>query len=135
VTFQEDAELVQRFHDAWSAEDVDAVLECIHPEMEFDWSESTAPFRGIYQAHEGMRRYWNDLHEAWDWFRPDIDAVIDCGDGRLVTPTTVRGRARASGIELEAHGAMLWVVRDGKIVRGKLFQRTEQALASAGHAV
>jgi ketosteroid isomerase-like protein len=69
--------------------------------------------------------------EAFDPFRPEIEEVIDCGDGRLVSATTVRGRARASGIELEARGAMLWVVRDGKILRGKLFQKTEQALEAA----
>jgi ketosteroid isomerase-like protein len=133
VTFEEEAELVRRFQDGWIAEDLDAVLECIDPEMEFDWSESRAPFRGIYRAHDGMRRYWDDVREAWDWFRPEIEAVLDCGSGRLVTPTIVRGRARASGIELEARGAMLWVVRDGKIVSGKLFQTTEEALHTAGH--
>lgn len=126
---------MQRFHDGWAAENFDAVLECIDPEMEFDWSESRAPFQGIYRAHDGIRMYWDEVHEAWDWFRPEIDEVIDCGDGRLVASTTVRGRARASGIELEAHGAMRWVVRDGKIVRGKLFQKTEQALDAARQAV
>ena len=54
-------ELVRRFHDAWIAEDLDVVLDCIHPDMEFDWSESRAPFRGIYRAHDGMRQYWNDM--------------------------------------------------------------------------
>jgi ketosteroid isomerase-like protein len=131
VTPGEAETLVRRFHEGWSAEDLDLVLECVHPQMEFDWSESMAPFKGIYRAHDGMRRYWDDLREAFDWFRPEIEEVIDCGDGRLVTPTTVRGRARASGIELEARGAVLWVVRDGKILRGKLFQTTEQALEAA----
>ena len=133
VAFEEEAELVRRFHDGWIAEDLDAVLACIDPDMEFDWSESRAPFRGIYRAHVGMRQYWNDVREAWDSFRPEIETVLDCGGGRLVTPTIVRGRARASGIEIEARGAMAWVVRDGKIVSGKLFQTTEEALRAAGH--
>jgi ketosteroid isomerase-like protein len=131
---ERDVEVVRRFQEAWIAEDLDGVLECVHPDMEFDWTESTAPFRGVYQAHDGMRRYWDDVREAWEWFRPEIDEVIDCGDGRLVTPTTVRGRARASGIELEARGTMLWVVRDGKIARGKLFQTTDEAMDAARQA-
>jgi ketosteroid isomerase-like protein len=134
VSSVDQIEVVRRFHDGWIAEDLDGVLECIHPDMEFDWSESRAPFRGIYRAHDGMRRYWDDMREAFDWFRPEIDEVLDCGDGHLVTPTTVRGRARASGIELDARGAVLWSLRDGKIVRGKLFQTTEQALKAAGRA-
>jgi ketosteroid isomerase-like protein len=131
---ERDVEVVRRFQEAWIAEDLDGVLECVHPDMEFDWTESRAPFRGVYQAHDGMRRYWDDVREAWEWFRPEIDEVIDCGDGRLVTPTTVRGRARASGIELEARGTMLWVVRDGKIARGKLFQTTDEAMDAARQA-
>jgi ketosteroid isomerase-like protein len=134
MSSESEAEVVRRFQEGWMAEDLDVVLECVHPEMEFDWSESRAPFRGIYRAHDGMRRYWDDVREAWEWFRPEIEEVIDCGDGRLVTPTTVRGRARASGIELKARGTMLWVVRGGKIVRGKLFQTTEEAMEAARQA-
>ena len=53
-----------------------------------------------------------------------------CGAGRVVVRTRVHGRARATGLELEARGAMLWVVRGGKIVSGKLFQSMDEALAA-----
>jgi ketosteroid isomerase-like protein len=124
--------LLRRFHKAWAERDFETVLDCLHPEMEFDWSESRSPFKGVYRAREGMRAYWEDMYDAFDWFRPQIEEVIDCGDDRLVTPTTVRGRARASGIELNARGAMLWVLRDGKIASGKFFQTPADALAAAG---
>ena len=127
-------ELVRRFHEAWIAGDLDMVLECIDPEMEFDWSESRAPFRGIYRGHEGMRKYWDEVQEAWERFRPELDDLVECGDGRLVSRSTVRGLAKASGIELAAHGAMLWTVRGDKIVSGKLFQTAEEAMEAAGRA-
>jgi ketosteroid isomerase-like protein len=127
-------ELVRRFHEAWIAGNLDLVLECIDPEMEFDWSESRAPFRGVYRGHEGMRKYWDDVQEAWERFSPELDDIVDCGDGRLVTRSTVRGIARSSGIELAARGAMLWTVRDDKIVGGKLFQTAEEAMQAAGRA-
>jgi ketosteroid isomerase-like protein len=127
-------DLVRRFHQGWISEDLGLVLETIHPEMEFDWTESRAPFRGVYRGADGMRRYWDEVQEAWERFRPELDEVIDCGSGRVVTPSTVRGRARSSGIEIEARGAMLWVVRDDKIVSGKLFQTKEEALEAAGPA-
>jgi len=60
----EHIEVVRRFHEGWSTENWDLVLECIDPEMEFDWSESQAPFRGIYRAHDGMRKYWEDVREG-----------------------------------------------------------------------
>jgi ketosteroid isomerase-like protein len=71
------------------------------------------------------------MRDTFEWFRPEIDEVIDLGGERVLTATTVRGRARSSGIELNARGAMVWVVRDGKIASGKLFQDVEQALEAA----
>jgi ketosteroid isomerase-like protein len=127
-------ELVRRFHEGWISQDLGMVLECIDPEMEFDWSESRAPFRGIYRGHEGMRKYWDEVQEAWERFRPELDDLVECGDGRLVSRSTVRGLAKASGIELAAHGAMLWTVRGDKIVSGKLFQTAEEAMEAAGRA-
>ena len=130
----DEIELVRRFHEGWIEADLSLVLETIHPDMEFDWTESRAPFRGVYRGTDGMRRYWDEVQEAWESLRPELEEIIDCGGGRLVTPSTVRGRARSSGIELEARGAILWVVRDGRIAIGKLFQTKDEALEAAGRA-
>ena len=37
--------------------------------------------------------------------------------------------------EIEAQGAMLWSVRDGRIAHAKMFQTKEEALQAAGLAV
>ena len=56
---------------------------CIDPDMEFDWSRVAERRSGASTAaHDGMRQYWNDVREAWDWFRPEIESVLDCG-GRV----------------------------------------------------
>jgi hypothetical protein len=41
------------------------------------------------------------------------------------------GKGVESGIEIEARGAMLWIVRSGKILRGELFQSRDEALLAA----
>ena len=83
-----------------------------------------------------MRRYWRDVREAFEAFRPEIDEIIDCGSGGVVTRTTVRGRGRDSGIEIQAEGAMRFRFRDDRIISGKLFQTAAQALeARAGDHV
>jgi ketosteroid isomerase-like protein len=125
------AELVRRFYESWNRQDVDAALECVHAEIEFDWSDSRSPFSGIYRGREEMRRFWTENWDTWDRFTLELEDVTDCGHGRLVTATLVRGRGKGSGVEVEAKGAMLWTVRDQKILRGKLFQSTEEALAAA----
>ena len=125
---------MRRFTESWVRDDIDAILECIDPDMEFDWTESISPFKDVYEGREGLQRFWEEMRDTFDDFTPRIDDVVDCGQGRLVTRITVFGRARASGIELEASGAMLWAVRDGRIVQGKLFQNEQDALAAAGPA-
>jgi ketosteroid isomerase-like protein len=126
-----DIELVRRFNESLARGDLEGALECFQHEARFDWSESISPFRGIYVGHAGLQQFWNEFEETWESFTPHIEEIIECGEGRLLTPTTVSGRARASGIELEAHGAVLWTVRDGKIVEAKLFQTTADALDAA----
>src|SRR5205809_220912 len=129
---QENVEVARRFYERWTAQDLEGVLECAHAEIEFDWSASRAPFRGVYNGHEGLTRFWSELLGAWEEFSLEIVEVVECDPERLVTVTVVRGRGRESGINTEAGGAMLWVLREGKILSGKLFQNREEALKAAG---
>jgi ketosteroid isomerase-like protein len=50
------------------------------------------------------------------------------GSERLITLDVARGRGKGSGIDMEARGAMLWTLQEGKIVRVKMFQTKEEAL-------
>ena len=125
-------ELIERFYESWSTGDIDGALACTDPDVEFDWTESIAPFRDVYRGHDAIRLFWSEVYVAWDEFRFVVEEIHDCGDGRLVARTTVHGRASTTGLELQAGGAMLWVVRDGAIVSGKLFQTAAQALEAAG---
>jgi hypothetical protein len=52
-------------------------------------------------------RFWTDTWDAWDEFKLEIEDVIECGPGRVVAATLVRGQGKGSGIEIEARGAML----------------------------
>jgi ketosteroid isomerase-like protein len=125
---------VRRFYESWNNQDLDGVLECADAEIAFDWSASRAPFKGIYVGHEGLTRFWTELHDAWEEFRLEIVEVVDCDRERLVTVTVVRGRGRGSGIPMEARGAMLWTVREGTVLRGTFFQNREEALEAVGQS-
>jgi ketosteroid isomerase-like protein len=128
---QENVELVKRFEESWAASDLQTALECVHPEMEFDWSDSMGPFAGMYRGLDGLTRFWTEMLEAWEHFAPEMEEVIDIGPDRLITLDVVRGRGRGSGVDIEARGAMLWSFRDGKIARAKMFQTKDEALAAA----
>jgi uncharacterized protein len=128
---RENVALVQRFEDSWTRRDLDAALECVHADFEFDWSESMGPFVGIYKGHDGLARFWTELLDAWDQFSPTMVEVIECGPDGLVTVDVVHARGKESGIDMEARGAMLWTLRKGRIVRVKMFQTKAEALEAA----
>jgi hypothetical protein len=46
--------------------------------------------------------------------------------------TLVRARGKGSGVVIEAHGASVWSVCDGKVTRAKLFQSKAEALEAVG---
>jgi ketosteroid isomerase-like protein len=125
---QENVEVVRRFETSWANRNLEAALECVHDDLEFDWSDSMGPFVGTYKRRAGLTRFWTDMLEAWERFRPEIEEIIDCGPERLITLDVVRARGKGSGIDMEARGAMLWTVQEGRISRVKMFQTKDEAL-------
>ena len=50
---------------------------------------------GVYRGHEGTRRYMNDLSEAWEIARADVDDAVGVGDVALLAGRIhYRGRGR-----------------------------------------
>jgi ketosteroid isomerase-like protein len=60
--------------------------------------------------------------------------LIDVRDDRVVAVQHATGRARLSGAETELRYAVVYTVRDGRIVRGKEYLDREQALEAVGLA-
>src|SRR5687767_6470929 len=117
---QEDVDIVRRFYESWTNQDLEGVLECAHAHLEFDWSASQAPFGGIYMGHEGFRRFWTEHNEAWEEFRLEIAEAVECAHERVVTVTVVRGRGQGSGISIEGTGAVLWKLHERRVLSAKL---------------
>jgi ketosteroid isomerase-like protein len=128
-------EIVQRLMGAWARGDFEATIEFIHPEIEFDWSRSMAPFSGVYHGHAGIRDYWEASWEAWKTFVPEIEETIEAGPDRLLTVNRVQARGETSGLEISARGVMLWSFRDGKIIRAVLFQDKDEGLRAIAEGI
>ena len=50
----------------------------------------------------------------------------------MIVVNRVRMRGRGSGVEVEATGAQVWTIRDGKFQRAKLYQSKAEALEAVG---
>ena len=128
---QENLEVVRKVY-GFSGRDPEAILEFIDAEAVLDWTASRGPYSGIYRGHAEIRRFWQAFLETWDEWVTEIQEAIEVDPETVVCVMHVRGRGKGSGVLIEAHGAGVWSVRDGKVTRAKLFQSKAEALEAVG---
>ena len=127
---QENVELVQdalqKFADSgeppWEAfhDDVE-----VHDHDIMDASE--------YRGHAGLGRWLQDWAAAWSEYAMEPEDSLDAGE-RVVAFILQKTTGHGSGIALERHDAMVFEVRDAKIVRLDYYNNREQALKRVGLA-
>ena len=129
---EENVEFVRRVFDSINRGDVDAALEAAADDIQADWSNSVGPLKGIYSGKEQVRELWTSFVEAFDELRWDPEEIIEVDDSRVIAVNHVRMRGRESGVEVDAVGAQLWTISEGKGRSLKLYQSKAEALEAAG---
>jgi ketosteroid isomerase-like protein len=88
-----------------------------------------------YHGHAGLRRWWEDLAEAFDDFGLELDEVIEIDDDRVLTTQRFVGHFRSTDIEFDGPWASILWIRDGRIVRAQGHLSKRRAMRAAGLAV
>ena len=126
---EQNMEVVERFLDAASRDDLEGTLECLHPDLEF------VPLRvsteGAFRGHEGFERFREDTWEHYDTFEPRYE-LRDLGAHGVLVWGAICVRGKGSGLKLEVPSAGIFEFREGKIVRWQDFVSKERALEEAG---
>jgi ketosteroid isomerase-like protein len=121
-------EVVRRLYDARGAGDAAAMAECLHPDVILD--ARTRMDTGIVHGREKASRVIAEWVGAFDDWREEIHQIRDLGSHVCVVATQ-RGRAKESGIEIEARYALLYEVEGGRVTRITLFSGEDEALTAA----
>jgi ketosteroid isomerase-like protein len=129
---QQNVEIASRLAEQISQIDLDAAWDVVDPDLEWETSPNL-PDAGVYKGRERVRAF---LEEQWDvvWGgapQVDIERAFDCGDDVLLF-VRVRGHGSHTGIPLDVQIAHLVTLRNGKIVRVRVFPDREEALKAAG---
>jgi ketosteroid isomerase-like protein len=125
---QENVEVVRAFTDAFNAGDIEGLVACCDPGVEFH-STFAAVGGAIYHGHDGMRRWHRDMKEIWGGeIRSELEAIYDLGENALVF-TVLHGRGQQSGVEVGLPAAMVARSRDGRLVYFKGYGHREDALS------
>jgi len=143
-----------RFLEAYERGDDDACLQAIRAWIEvWDrqfWARDFTDFDTIYDAHvearnrtalwfvlkefEGVNGFRTMRDEAADvaarfWF--EIESFRRASDERVVALGHIRARGRYSGILLRHSMAVIWTLRDGRILRAEAYTSLHKALRDA----
>ena len=131
---QENVEVVRRALAAWNADNLDAFLAELDPELE--WHPSIEPAlegrETVYRGHDGARKAWDEYRgEAWGGLKGQIQEIRNLGDSLLVLGHfDVTGRT--TGLEFGQEVGLLIAFRGGKILRSRDFLSHAEALEAAG---
>jgi ketosteroid isomerase-like protein len=127
-------EMLAGVNDAFNTGDFNALAGWVHDDAVFDWSRSISDNAGVHEGRESMRSAFEGFIETWDSVKWTIMRVDEPAPGTLVVSNRVTARVRGSDAEIEASGAQLLELRDGKIARVTLFQSRDDALAELARA-
>jgi ketosteroid isomerase-like protein len=128
---QENVEVVRRILEANRSDDLEAAVQVAislsDPSVEFT-SVMAAVRPETYRGHEGIRRYFSEMAESWEEWRLETEEVFDAGPDTVVAVFGSRLIGRGSGAAVEARRAMVCVMSEGKLLRGRVHASREEAL-------
>jgi ketosteroid isomerase-like protein len=128
---QESLEVVRRWRDAIQRGDLAEHLW--DPNLEIVNAEGWA-LEATYRGHEGLRRWWSDLEEAFSEFRLEVDEVTSLNGGRVLTAQRFVGRFRTTDIPFDGAWASVLTVRGGRIVHAVGYLSKQRALRALEEA-
>jgi ketosteroid isomerase-like protein len=122
---QENVELARKAYDAFNRRDWDTFLALMHDEVEA--GSRQAGVEGAYHGHDGLRRWWGDLLDAFPDYVVQVVELRDLGD---VTMGHLCGRAHSAHAPLADPfwQSIRW--RGGKCVRWHNYLTEREALES-----
>ena len=129
---QENVEVVREAFEAFLEEDQERAARLIDPEVEFHGTVGGLQEGQIAHGLEGIAHEFEEVDlEAWEERRLEPEKFIDAGDNVVVLLHEYR-RGRGSGIEVETDTAVVYEVRERRVVRIQGYMDRAVALEAAG---
>jgi ketosteroid isomerase-like protein len=130
---EENVEIVRRGYELYAAGDLEGAAALFSADAEVADAgglgvADTAV--GTRSGPEGFLRATEEVVDAFEDYRVETEEFIDAGEA-VVVRVRISGTGKASGVEMEMRLAHLWVLRDGKVIRGEVYRTTEEALEAA----
>ena len=128
---QENVEIIRRVNAAFNSGDWDGWLPLFDPGFVYyegaSYLDTPSVIRGRDQFRSAIESYGAEL----EGFRGDIVELINADD-RVLCLTRWSGTGRSSGLRVEMLEAIVFTIRDGRIIEGRAFSDRAEALEALG---
>jgi ketosteroid isomerase-like protein len=132
---QENVEIVKRILAANRSgppeETREVALSLAAPEVEFR-SRVMEVEGGEYFGHDGVRRAFDDMADAFRSWRNEAEAFAEVSPGGVLVDNVFHGIGKESGMEVELRSAILFIIREGRVTRCLSYSTRAEALEAAG---
>jgi ketosteroid isomerase-like protein len=131
---QRNVDIVRGLFAAFERRDNETPFEVYDPAIEWDVTRFSATgLAQVYRGHEGVRAFWREWLEAWETIDFEVVRLVDAPGDVVVSVIRQRNLGRGSGIWVDQGPyAILWRLRDGKVVSVALYEHPEEAMRDAG---
>jgi ketosteroid isomerase-like protein len=126
----DNVEIVRQGYRAFAEGGVEAILEFIHPDIEWHMSAAFTRSPRVYRGHDGVREVFRFFNELIDDLRADPHEFIEADD-RVIVPLRMHGRLKETGEPVAYELVQVWTGRDGKAIRLVTYPDRETAEAEA----
>lgn len=127
---QENVEIVRRLYAAFHAGDAEAALRVFDANVLVDASNAR-PDVPVGKGPEYVSAVVTSWVAAFEEWREEIEEIRDLGN-RILVLSVQRGRGKGSGVEVEAHYAIIYDLHGGKITSLRMYRNPREALEAAG---
>ena len=110
------------------------VLEVLDRGIVFDVTDVGIPGLGEYRGHRGIVQFWRDWFEVVGNVHTNVLEIRGAGD-KVVSVCRQTGSGLASGAAVTWEFGIVHTMRDGKVVRMKMYAEVDEGRRAAGVAV
>jgi ketosteroid isomerase-like protein len=129
---QENVKIVKANYEAFARGGLDQWLEYWSDDVDYRTVKGHLDDQGPIRGKEALRASIADWIDTFEEFLFEPLELIDAGGDTVVAMERFGGRAKRSGVETDQTCAVVFVIRDGRIVRCHEYASREEALEAAG---
>jgi len=102
------------------------------PDFELHQASSIVDTAGVFRGEDAFRSTLDELEESFEDLTFEGERFFQAAGGEILVLVHVKGRGRASGLEIDNHIAWVWTFRDDLAVRLVVYEEPEVALRAVG---